>query len=151
MILHIGLFLLLNFGALAIGTYFMNNGPTSSWYISLNKAPWSPPGWFFGIAWTTIMICFSIYLSFLIDQKSRNFFWTLFFIQFVLNVAWNYIFFNKQQIGIALIEIIFLTIVIGYYLFKYGECLGIKSWFVVPYFVWLLVATSLNGYIYFKN
>ena len=58
MLLYTGLFLLLNFGALAIGSYFMNNGPQSNWYLTLNKAPWTPPGWVFGVAWTTIMICF---------------------------------------------------------------------------------------------
>ena len=40
----------------------MNNGPQTDWYSNLNKAPWTPPGWVFGFAWTTIMLCFSIYL-----------------------------------------------------------------------------------------
>jgi len=41
---YIVLFLILNFGALAIGSYFMNSGPTSNWYLALKKAPWTPPG-----------------------------------------------------------------------------------------------------------
>jgi len=73
----------------------------------------------------------------------------LFFIQFILNIACNYIFFNQQAIGFGLVEIILL--VIGYYLFQFRNGLGNKSWFIVPYFVWLLVAASLNAYIYFKN
>ena len=51
-------FLILNFGALGIGSFLMNNGPTSTWYLTLNKAPWTPPGWVFGFAWFTIMILF---------------------------------------------------------------------------------------------
>ena len=39
------LFLAINFSALGIGSYLMNNGPTSGWYLTLNKAPWTPPGW----------------------------------------------------------------------------------------------------------
>ena len=57
-------FLLVNFGGLAIGNWLMNSGPSSTWYLELNKAPWTPPGWVFGAAWTLIMICFSIYLAY---------------------------------------------------------------------------------------
>ena len=59
------LFLLINFGGLAFGSWLMNNGPMTDWYADLNKAPWSPPGWVFGFAWTTIMVCFSFYLGIL--------------------------------------------------------------------------------------
>lgn len=148
---YILLFLLLNFGALALGSFLMNNGPQTNWYLSLNRAPWSPPGWFFGVAWTFIMITFSIYLAYLLALKPGITFWILFLIQFILNIAWNYIFFNQQAIGIGLLEIIVLTIVVGYYLFCFGNGLRNKSWFIVPYFVWLLVAVSLHGYIYIKN
>ena len=43
------IFALLNFGALAIGGLFTGGGVSSEWYASLNKAPWTPPGWVFGI------------------------------------------------------------------------------------------------------
>ena len=58
-------FLFINIGSLGLGSLLMNNGPTSEWYLNLNKAPWTPPGWLFGVAWTTIMVCFSIYLTYL--------------------------------------------------------------------------------------
>ena len=57
------LFLVLNFGALAIGGILMGASPIeNNWYQGLNQAPWTPPGFVFGIAWTIIMFCFSIYL-----------------------------------------------------------------------------------------
>jgi tryptophan-rich sensory protein len=62
-------FLIINMGSLAIGSWLMNNGPKTDWYINLNKAPWSPPGWLFGIAWTTIMACFSVLLAHLFSKK----------------------------------------------------------------------------------
>ncbi len=145
------LFLLINFSALGIGSWLMNSGPTSGWYLTLNKAPWTPPGWVFGVAWTTIMICFSIYMSFLVPLKESNTFWFLFGIQFILNVSWNYIFFNQHAVGFALIVIILLTVLIGYYLFVFGSDLKLKSLLIAPYFLWLLIATSLNAYSYLKN
>ncbi len=145
------LFLVINFSALGIGSYLMNNGPTSGWYLTLNKAPWTPPGWVFGVAWTTIMICFSIYLSYLVDIKETNTFWILFIIQFILNVSWNYIFFNQHAIGFALVVIISLTVLVGYYLFSFLSDMTFKSLLIAPYFIWLLIATSLNAYSYLKN
>ena len=45
MIYRLIAFLLLNFGALAIGGFFTGKGVTSDWYADLLKAPWTPPGW----------------------------------------------------------------------------------------------------------
>ena len=57
MIKRLFVFLLINFGALALGGLFTSDGVISDWYEQLNKAPWTPPGWVFGAAWTTIMVC----------------------------------------------------------------------------------------------
>ena len=65
MISRLILFLILNFAALGIGGYLSGSGAASEWYADLNKAPWTPPGWVFGVAWTSIMICFSIYMAYL--------------------------------------------------------------------------------------
>jgi len=145
------LFLVINFGGLAIGSWLMDNGPMKDWYLHLNQAPWSPPGWVFGAAWTTIMICFSIYMAYLFKFCKDSKLIVLFGIQFVLNVIWNYIFFNQHLIGIGLIVIVILTIIIGTFLISYNNKLKIKSLLIVPYFLWLLIATSLNTYIYLYN
>jgi benzodiazapine receptor len=147
----LALFLLINFSALGIGSWLMNSGPTSDWYLTLNKAPWTPAGWVFGAAWTTIMVCFSIYLSYLLKEKATDMFWLLFIIQFVLNVSWNYVFFNQHAIGFGLLVIVLLTVLVGYYLFNFLSEMRLKSLFILPYFIWLLIATSLNAYSYLKN
>lgn len=58
------IFLILNFTALGLGGLFTSSAVTGDWYQALNKAPWTPPGWVFGVAWTSIMICFSIYMAY---------------------------------------------------------------------------------------
>lgn len=150
--LRILLFLLINFAALGIGSLFTNTGVTSDWYQSLNKAPWTPPGWVFGAAWTTIMICFAIYMAFIYgithDKKTLI---TLFIIQWVLNVIWNPVFFYFQHVTAGLIIIAALTIVVGAFLFRYGAAMKWKSLLILPYFLWLIIATSLNAYILFRN
>lgn len=151
LIKRIIIFLLINFSALGIGSWLMNNGPRTSWYITLNQAPWTPPGWVFGVAWTIIMICFSIYMAYLYSKLPRTKVKLLFGIQFILNVIWNFIFFNQRLIVLGLLIIIALTVVIGIFLFNYKNDLKLKTLLIVPYFVWLLIATSLNAYILINN
>lgn len=146
------LFLLLNFGALALGGLFTKNGVSSDWYENLNKAPWTPPGWMFGVAWTTIMICFSFYMAevWRVDEN-KNFIVLLFSAQWILNVAWNPVFFYLQQSGFGLIIIVLLTFLVGFFFVFYWQEIKIKSLYILPYFLWLMIATSLNAYIVFKN
>lgn len=144
-------FLIINFSALGIGSWLMNNGPKTEWYTALNQAPWTPPGWVFGVAWTSIMLCFAIYMSYLYLKIPTTKVVILFSIQFVLNVIWNYIFFNQHLIGLGLAVIIALTIVVGIFLIAFKNDLKLKILLIAPYFVWLCIATSLNAYILINN
>jgi tryptophan-rich sensory protein len=146
------LFLLINFGGLAIGNWLMVDGPNASWYLSLKKAPWTPPGWVFGTAWTIIMICFSIYLAYLFKLQYSKIILFLFIIEFVLNVSWNYIFFNQHWVLFALIVLVLLTSLIFYFFFtfKTNEMLQLR-WLLMPYMVWLCIAVSLNLYVLVHN
>ena len=145
------LFLAINFGGLAIGSWLMNNGPLSNWYSNLQQAPWTPPGFVFGIAWTLIMICFSMYLGklFTEDNTSKN--RTIFLIQFVLNVSWNFIFFNQHLVLFALINILLLTSLLFVYFFKLSSAVNNYKYLLLPYMLWLCIATSLNLYILVYN
>ena len=144
-------FLVLNFSALAIGSWLMENGPMTNLYMNLNQAPWTPPGWVFGVAWTTIMICFSVYMAYLFMEISNLSLILLYLIQWIFNISWNYIFFNQHAIGYGLMCIIALTTIVTLFLINYRKLLQFKSLLIVPYFLWLLIATSLNAYIYFYN
>jgi len=144
--------LLINFGGLILGAIFMGEGPTSSWYNSLNQAPWTPPGWVFGAAWTSIMITFSIYISKLFQYKKElKLSITLFATSWILNVMWNPLFFHFHLTAIALITIILLNLIIGVIAFFYFKKLKLFSLLILPYFVWLLIAVSLNLYVVVYN
>ena len=145
-------FLFLNFGALALGGLFAGSGAGSNWYAELNKAPWTPPGWVFGFAWTTIMLCFSVYMATLYTKtKSVKTIIILYVIQWMLNVAWNPVFFYFHKANIGLILIVCLTIIVAYFLFNFRGDLKAYSIFILPYFIWLCIATSLNAYISLMN
>ncbi len=146
------IFLIINFGGLALGSWLMNNGPETEWYLSLNKAPWTPPGWVFGAAWTTIMICFSIYLANLFAIRKSKFIIIVFSIALILNISWNYVFFNQHKISLGLINIIALTLTIIYFFISFGDDKISKlRYLLLPYIIWLCLATSLNAYIVLNN
>ncbi|MCD8447347.1 TspO/MBR family protein [Tenacibaculum finnmarkense] len=147
------LFLVVNFLALAIGILLMKDGPRTDWYLSLNKAPWTPAGWVFGASWTTIMLLFAFYMTKLslkfpfLDKKIT----ILFSVQWILNVGWNYFFFNQHLTLIGLVVITLLWLLIGYFTFKNLRELKGITLFILPYLIWMTIATSLNAYIVFYN
>jgi tryptophan-rich sensory protein len=146
------IFLILNFAALGIGSIFTGPGVSSEWYQSLNQAPWLPPGWTFGAAWTTIMLLFSVYLSKLWPQLSnKKEFLIAYTFQWILNVGWNVVFFKFHLVLIGLLVILLLTLLIAWFLIRYKEVQKLYSYLILPYFMWLCVASSLNTYIFFYN
>ena len=145
------LFLILNFSALAIGSIFTESGVSSDWYQNLSKAPWTPPGWVFGAAWSSIMFFFAIYMAYLINLKPKKIIIIIYIIQWILNIAWNPIFFYLHEILIGLICISFLTVLITVLLFKYWKEQKTKTLLLAPYAIWLIIATSLNAYIFLYN
>ncbi|MEZ7901434.1 MAG: tryptophan-rich sensory protein [Flavobacteriales bacterium] len=152
MIKKLLIFLVLNFIALAIGGLFTGSGVSSNWYQELNKAPWTPPGWVFGVAWTFIMVAFSFFMAFWWEiAEHKKGVAILFGIQWILNVSWNPIFFYAQQVILGLLVITSLTVLVSYLFFGNWKKLRIKIVFILPYLIWLVIATSLNAYIIFNN
>ena len=151
-ILVFGLFFILNFGALALGSLLMGSSPVENeWYVQLNKAPWTPPGWVFGAAWTTIMLLFTIYLTIQEKGKLNNrWFLALFTLQFLTNVLWNPIFFHFHWtfLGMIVMLLLIVSLVLMLYYFKLRSW---KSLFLLPYLIWLSVAFSLNTYSWWMN
>jgi benzodiazapine receptor len=143
------IFSILNFGALALGALLMIEGPLeNNWYQSLDKAPWTPPGWVFGFAWTTIMICYSIYMGLLWKNRKeqRKQIAVLFMFQWTLNVAWNPVFFHFHWMAIGLVVIAMLEFILVYKHLKHAKKDLLLTVLILPYILWLAVAFSLNAY-----
>ena len=130
----------------------MGGSPASNeWYISLNKAPWTPPGWVFGFAWTFIMICFTFFVYKAVKvNKSLKFLRNLYILQWILNVAWNPLFF-KYHLTIFALSTILLLLVVLILMLRFVD----KDWnlklFILPYVLWLSIAFSLNLYVIIYN
>lgn len=146
------LFFIVNFGALYLGSLFMPNPSTDIWYQSLNKAPWTPPGWVFGFAWFTVMFCFSLFMYYTyLSKYLNNKLISLFIIQWLLNVLWNPLFFMFHLVLLAFIILVILLVVVIAMSFYSPKKLGYKKLFIAPYILWLFIAGSLNLYVILKN
>jgi benzodiazapine receptor len=86
--------------------------------------------------------------------RHRRILLVLYTLQWVLCVGWNVVFFKYRLVLTGLCLILSLTVVIGYFLFGFRSTLKGHSLWVLPYFpyfLWLLVVSSLNAYIFIYN
>lgn len=149
--LHIFLvFLLINFFGLFLGGLFTNDGITSIWYFDLNKALWTPPEWVFGASWTLIMLSLSILNYFMWKGKERVFL-HLWIQSWIFNFLWNPMFFSLKSVELSLVIIMYLLILVSamfYVTFKRYKYIHLL---LLPYILWLVIATSLNTYVVIYN
>ena len=121
------------------------------WYASLNRAPWSPPNIAFPIVWSLlyVMIAISGWLIFASDHSHLKRLWT---IQLILNAVWSYLFFGQHWPFLSLIEIVLLALcVFTLIVASWRSGLRAASLLLIPYAVWLTLASSLNAYIVVSN
>lgn len=128
---------------------------SGSWYESLDKPAFTPPDWVFAPVWTTLFILMGIAL-FLIwesgtERRDVQVALVVFGVQFALNILWSFLFFGLESPLFGLVDIILLWIMIAvttvlfYQIRKSAACL------LIPYIVWVSIATALNYSIYVLN
>lgn len=125
-----------------------NVSAIDGWYQTISKPSWNPPSWIFGPVWTTlyVMMGIALYLVWKAEANSilKKTAISLFVIQFVLNFFWSFIFFNQQEMGWALVEIIVMWIFILLTIFAFANVSKTAAWLLVPYICWVSFATILN-------
>ncbi len=134
-----------------IGSLFTASS-VGSWYSTLNKPPFNPPGWVFGPVWITLytMMGISLYLVW----RSGNRDWLVlgvFGFQLVLNALWSILFFGLQVPGIAFAEILVLWISIIATIVLFFSVSRAASYLLVPYLLWVSFAAVLNFMIWRLN
>ena len=144
-------FMAVNFLGLWLGGLATGPGVTSEWYTSLNQAPWTPPGWVFGLAWTIIGVTFSVFMANEWNDEENPLPRALFREALLLNIFWNYVFFGHHTLGAA-VMISTLSVII--FIMAHFTRI-INGWkraiWIMPYFLWLMIASSLNWYIVIMN
>lgn len=131
-----------------------NSGYENGWFDALAKPAAMPPGWAFGVAWTTLYILLGLALGLILASpatSARRMALVLFGVQLLLNYAWSPVFFGARQIvpGLALIIAIFAVAAVTAYLF--AAIRRSAGLLMLPYLAWLLFAGYLNYRIMLLN
>ncbi|RYZ62125.1 MAG: tryptophan-rich sensory protein [Chitinophagaceae bacterium] len=138
----------------AIAGFFTATG-SNSWYQTIEKPSWQPPGWLFGPVWTTLYILMGIALYLVwksnASPKVKRMAITLWVIQLVFNFFWSFIFFSQHQIDWALAEILVLWFFILLTIIYFARISKLAAWLLVPYISWVSFASLLTYTIYKLN
>lgn len=123
------------------------------WYPYLNKPALTPPNIAFPIAWGIIYLCMGISAGLVLTSRARarsRVMW-IWFTQLALNFLWSILFFYARNPLAGMIDLVALDILVIYYMAHAYRVRRAASWFFLPYLLWILLATYLNGYILFFN
>ena len=139
-VIGIGLVLVYAFGS----GIWVSSSP--GWYASLNRPPWQPPSFVFGIIWPYNFIMLGV-AAFNIAQsltRAQTITWLLFFAASVTAaLVWAYQFYVQHNLSIAAIALAMaalLTLPVLYLTFKASLLIG---FLLVPYQAWVTIAATL--------
>ena len=127
----------------------------NGWYQTLNKPWFTPPNWAFGPVWTVLYVLMgiSLYLIWIAKKKGdeKTLPISIFSFQLILNGLWTPMFFFAQSIIIALFIIILLDVFLIITIILFYRIDKKAGYLLIPYSLWLYVATLLNLTIFVLN
>lgn len=127
--------------------YLSNSGFSNDWYAPLQKPSFQPPGWMFGVVWTILYAMLGLALALVLQEppskQRRDALW-LFGGQLGLNFAWSPVFFGLHMIDVALIIIVVMLVMALTTARYFRRLSGLAGWLMLPYLLWLCLATALN-------
>ena len=124
------------------------------WYGSLNRPPWQPPDFIFGLIWPYNFIILGISALRISSALSRNevIIWlSCFALSVAAALSWAYNFYvphNLLSATISLGATSLLTIPMLYLTFRASVSLGVA---LLPYQLWVAIATTLAWGYFTRN
>lgn len=129
-----------------IGSLFNSGTTDSSWYLE-NKPSITPPNYVFPIVWNILffLIALSLYFTWIKANKNQKKKVALVFgINLVLNILWSFLFFSRQNISGAFIELIILWFSIILMIYVVYPIEKKSAYLLIPYLFWISFAGILN-------
>ena len=124
-----------------------NSGYGNRWFDALIKPELLPPGWVFPVVWSVLYILLGLVLAMLLHARgarNRGLALGLFLGQLVLNFLWAPLFFGAHQVSLALILILIILALSIAATFAIAPIRKQAAWMMVPYMVWLSLASLLT-------
>ncbi|MBE0531940.1 MAG: tryptophan-rich sensory protein [Rhodospirillales bacterium] len=125
-----------------------------TWYPTLTKPSFTPPDWLFPPVWTALFVLMGV-AAWRVWQRAG---WTkgraalgAFAVQVLLNLAWSFLFFGMQWVGVALAEILVLLAAILWTASRFARIDRPAALLLVPYALWVGFAAALTAAIWLNN
>lgn len=143
----------------AIGSIFTSES-VNTWYQTIEKPWFTPPGWLFGPAWTTLYILMGISLFLVwrtpVPTVENKFSWkpfafVAFGTQLGLNVLWSFLFFGLRSPPLAFVDIVILLASIAVTIFLFSKISKLAAIIMLPYAGWVAFASLLNLQVWLLN
>lgn len=140
--------LLYIFGPLLLGALMGLLTKNSMEYNALIKPPFSPPNNIFPIVWSILYLLIGIsYYLFRKDNERNN----LYILNLVFNFTWIIFFFTFKWRFFSLLWILILDISLVFLIKDFYNKKRISAYLLIPYLIWLIIATYLNIGIFILN
>ena len=127
----------------------------TGWYLTLNKPFFTPPNWVFGPVWLTLytLMGIALYLVWMQGLEKRKVKQALqiFGLQLTLNSLWSIVFFGMHGLAAGLFVIVILWLAILWTITRFWKIDRTAAWLLVPYIVWVTIATALNAGVWLLN
>lgn len=146
-------FLVITFVAAAIGGAATGTS-VGTWYPTLQKPAWNPPGWVFGPVWSLLYLLMAIAawrVSQHREEPGRRHALAWYFGQLALNALWSCLFFGLRSPGLAFAEVLVLWAALVVTLGKFARIDRVAAALWVPYLAWVSFAAVLNGTVWWLN
>lgn len=154
-VLHrIGVYVLPVLLCLALGGVagWLQRDALTEWYPTLLKPAGTPPNWLFPAAWGIIYILMGISAGRILTAEGpHREAMTLWGIQLGVNFLWSILFFVVRSPLLGMIDIVILDALVLLCIARSYPVRRDAAWLFVPYLVWILYATYLNGWILAAN
>lgn len=124
-----------------------------NWYPFLNKPILTPPNWAFPVAWAVIYLMMGVSAGIILNmrQRGKKMLILIWSVQLFFNFLWSVAFFYFRTPLAGLFDILCLDILVFYFIIKSYSIHKVASFLFIPYLLWILFATYLNGYIFLYN
>ena len=130
------------------------SGYGNAWFDALEKPAIMPPGWVFGVAWTTLYILLGLALALVLHARGargRGLAIALFLAQLMLNFAWSPIFFAYHEVGAAFWTIFAMILLSLATTVLFWRIRRAAALLMLPYLAWLGFAALLTWQIGMLN
>ena len=122
------------------------------WYQSLTLSPLQPPPLVFAIVWTVLYVLLAIsFALFVAQRRPRGVAVFGYILNIILNALWSPVFFLLEQPLPALFIMAALVINLIFLMKNVRKACRISMYLLIPYLVWLCIATVLNVSVVILN